>query len=112
MVIKYQDLKTAEKAMEELHKLEKKKVLDVDDVVLVEKTKRGRVKMKHTSVLTTGKGSIRGEILGLIITHANSDHQTQTLPSPACDPLVFVLSSHWDTHLDPVSLFDKDQAPH
>ncbi len=67
IVIKYKDESTAEKGWREIHQLEKKHLVDLDEATMVIVDKDGKAKSKRTTELSAGKSSFRGGIVGLVI---------------------------------------------
>jgi uncharacterized membrane protein len=66
VAIAYPDLRTAQDVATELHPLVDQEALELDDMVVVERTSDGRVKL-HQSHSEGGKGAVAGGVGGMMI---------------------------------------------
>jgi uncharacterized membrane protein len=66
-VVTFQDTEGAGKLLDMLHDLEKQKLIELDDAVIVVKDTDGEVKVKETTDLTKAKGAAKGATLGLVV---------------------------------------------
>lgn len=66
-VVTFQDTEGAGKLLDMLHDLEKQKLVELDDAVVVVKGADGEVKVKETTDLTKAKGAAKGGTLGLVV---------------------------------------------
>lgn len=66
-VVTFQDTEGAGKLLDMLKDLEKQKLVELDDAVVVVKDANGQVKVKETADLTKAKGAAKGATLGLVI---------------------------------------------
>jgi uncharacterized membrane protein len=66
-VVTFQDTEGAGKLLDMLKDLEKQKLIELDDAVIVVKDTDGEVKSKETKDLTKAKGAAKGATLGLVI---------------------------------------------
>jgi uncharacterized membrane protein len=66
VAIAYPDVETARKVADELHYLVDKDALELDDLVVVERTSEGVVKL-HQSHSEGGKGAVAGGVGGMMI---------------------------------------------
>ncbi|GAA4861831.1 DUF1269 domain-containing protein [Kitasatospora terrestris] len=64
--IAYPDLATAQQVRDELVGLQKQKLIELEDVVVVERRADGKVKL-HQAVSTTGAGAASGALWGGVI---------------------------------------------
>ncbi|MFG2824361.1 DUF1269 domain-containing protein [Kitasatospora sp. NPDC048365] len=64
--ISYPDLPTAQKVRDELVGLQKQKLIELEDVVVVERREDGKIKL-HQAVSTTGVGAASGALWGGVI---------------------------------------------
>ncbi|MEV6973180.1 DUF1269 domain-containing protein [Kitasatospora sp. NPDC093806] len=64
--IAYPDVSTARKVRDELIDLQKQKLIDLEDVVVVERREDGRIKL-HQAVSNTGTGAAAGALWGGVI---------------------------------------------
>lgn len=64
--IAYPDLATAQQVREEVVSLQKQKLIDLEDVVVVERREDGKIKL-HQAVNTTGAGAASGALWGGVI---------------------------------------------
>ncbi|MCD0483963.1 DUF1269 domain-containing protein [Streptacidiphilus sp. ASG 303] len=64
--ISYPDLPTAQQVRTELGNLQKQKLIDIEDAVVVERRQDGRIKL-HQAVSTTGMGAASGALWGGVI---------------------------------------------
>ncbi len=63
----FQDTEGAGKLLDTIHGLEKQKLVELEDAVIVVKTADGEVKVKETKDLTKAKGAAKGGVLGLVV---------------------------------------------
>lgn len=66
-VVTFQDTEGAGKLLDMLKDLEKQKLVELDDAVIVVKDVDGEVKVKETKDLTKAKGAAKGGTLGLVV---------------------------------------------
>jgi uncharacterized membrane protein len=66
-VVTFQDTEGAGKLLDMLKDLEKQKLVELDDAVIVVKDADGEVKVKETTDLTKAKGAAKGGTLGLVV---------------------------------------------
>lgn len=66
-VVTFQDTEGAGKLLDMLKDLEKQKLVELDDAVVVVKGADGEVKVKETTDLTKAKGAAKGGTLGLVV---------------------------------------------
>jgi uncharacterized membrane protein len=66
IVVKYAQPDTADKALAELRKLAKEKVVKLKDAVAITKTEKGKIKLHQTKGDTAGKGFLKGGLIGLL----------------------------------------------
>lgn len=66
-VVTFQDTEGAGKLLDMLKDLEKQKLVELDDAVVVVKGADGEVKVKETTDLTKAKGTAKGGTLGLVV---------------------------------------------
>lgn len=66
-VVTFQDTEGAGKLLDMLKDLEKQKLVELDDAVVVVKDADGEVKVKETTDLTKAKGAAKGGTLGLVV---------------------------------------------
>lgn len=66
-VVTFQDTEGAGKLLDMLKDLEKQKLVELDDAVIVVKDVDGEVKVKETKDLTKAKGAAKGDTLGLVV---------------------------------------------
>lgn len=66
-VVTFQDTEGAGKLLDMLHDLEKQKLVELDDAVVVVKGADGEVKVKETTDLTKAKGAAKGGTLGFVV---------------------------------------------
>ena len=66
-VVTFQDTEGAGKLLDMLKDLEKQKLVELDDAVVVVKGADGEVKVKETKDLTKAKGAAKGGTLGLVV---------------------------------------------
>ena len=66
IVVKYPQADTAEAALTVVRKLEKEKVVKLKDAVAITKTEKGKIKLHQTKDDPTGKGFLKGGLIGLI----------------------------------------------
>lgn len=66
-VVTFQDTEGAGKLLDMLKDLEKQKLVELDDAVIVIKDADGEIKVKETKDLTKAKGAAKGATLGLVI---------------------------------------------
>ncbi|MFB7669295.1 DUF1269 domain-containing protein [Kitasatospora sp. NPDC056138] len=64
--IAYPDLATAQQVRDEVVGLQKQKVIDLEDIVVVERREDGKVKL-HQAVSTAGMGAASGALWGGVI---------------------------------------------
>ncbi|MEV7214044.1 DUF1269 domain-containing protein [Kitasatospora cineracea] len=64
--IAYPDVPTAQKVRDELVGLQKQKLIDLEDVVVVERREDGKIKL-HQAVSNTGMGAASGALWGGVI---------------------------------------------
>ena len=66
-VVTFQDTEGAGKLLDMLKDLEKQKLVELDDAVVVVKGADGEVKVKETTDLTKAKGAAKGGTQGLVV---------------------------------------------
>jgi uncharacterized membrane protein len=66
-VVTFQDTEGAGKLLDMLKDLEKQKLIELDDAVIVVKDTDGEVKVKETKDLTKAKGAAKGGTLGFVV---------------------------------------------
>ncbi len=66
-VVTFQDTEGAGKLLDMLHDLEKQKLIELDDAVIVVKEADGEIKVKETTDLTKAKGAAKGGTLGFVV---------------------------------------------
>jgi uncharacterized membrane protein len=66
IVVKYAQPDTADKALAELRKLAKDKVVKLKDAVAITKTEKGKIKLHQTKDDTAGKGFLKGGLIGIL----------------------------------------------
>jgi uncharacterized membrane protein len=66
-VVTFQDTEGAGKLLDMLKDLEKQKLIELDDAVIVVKDADGEVKVKETTDLTKAKGAAKGGTLGFVV---------------------------------------------
>lgn len=66
-VVTFQDTEGAGKLLDMLKDLEKQKLVELDDAVVVVKDVDGEVKVKETKDLTKAKGAAKGATLGVVV---------------------------------------------
>ena len=66
-VVTFQDTEGAGKLLDMLKDLEKQKLIELDDAVVVVKDADGEIKVKETTDLTKAKGAAKGGTLGLVV---------------------------------------------
>jgi uncharacterized membrane protein len=66
-VVTFQDTEGAGKLLDMLKDLEKQKLIELDDAVVVVKGADGEVKVKETTDLTKAKGAAKGGTLGFVV---------------------------------------------
>jgi uncharacterized membrane protein len=66
-VITFQDTEGAGTLLDKFHDLEKQKLIELDDAVIVVKGADGEIKVKETTDLTRAKGAAKGGTLGLVV---------------------------------------------
>ena len=64
--LSYPDVRTAEEVRAELGRLQKQKLIDMEDIVIVERKPDGKIKL-HQSTSVTGAGAASGALWGGII---------------------------------------------
>jgi len=63
----FQDTQGAENLLKMLDDLQKQKLVEIEDAVVVVKDETGKVKVKETTDLTQAKGAAKGGTLGLVV---------------------------------------------
>jgi uncharacterized membrane protein len=66
-VVTFQDTEGAGKLLDMLKDLEKQKLIELDDAVIVVKDADGEIKVKETKDLTKAKGAAKGGTLGFVV---------------------------------------------
>jgi len=66
-VVTFQDTEGAGKLLDMLKDLEKQKLIELDDAVIVVKDAGGEIKVKETKDLTKAKGAAKGGTLGFVV---------------------------------------------
>ncbi len=66
-IVTFQDTEGAGKLLDMIHGLEKQKLVELEDAVIVVKTADGEVKVKETKDLTKAKGAAKGGTLGFVV---------------------------------------------
>lgn len=67
VIVSWDDMARADRALENLKQAQKDKVLVIEDAVVVVKDAEGSIKVKETEHLTTKKGIAYGGIAGLVV---------------------------------------------
>jgi len=66
-VVTFQDTEGAGKLLDILHDLQKQKLVELDDAVMIVKEADGKVKVKESTDLTKAKGAAKGGTLGFVV---------------------------------------------
>lgn len=66
-IVTFDDMQKAKEVLASLKKMEKEELVKLDDAVIIVKDERGKLKVKETKDLTTGKGAAKGGVVGLVI---------------------------------------------
>jgi uncharacterized membrane protein len=66
-VVTFEDTEGAGKLLEMLKDLEKQRLVELDDAVVVVKDADGEIKVKETTDLTQAKGAAKGGTLGFVV---------------------------------------------
>jgi uncharacterized membrane protein len=66
-IVTFDDMEKAKDVLASLKHMEKEELVELEDAVVIVKDEHGKIKVKETKDLTTGKGAAKGGIVGLVI---------------------------------------------
>ena len=66
-IVTFDDMQKAKEVLASLKHMEKEELVELEDAVVIVKDEHGKLKVKETKDLTTGKGAAKGGVVGLVV---------------------------------------------
>jgi uncharacterized membrane protein len=66
-IVTFDEMQKAKEVLASLKHMEQEELVELEDAVVIVKDEHGKIKVKETKDLTTGKGAAKGGVVGLVV---------------------------------------------